>query len=107
MATAFVIHPGDNVATLLADADGPIALRGSAAEAAITATGPIALGHKIALAAIAAGAPVMKFGVPIGLASQPIARGEWVHLHNLGSRFDERSGGFDPVTGAAQDTRYA
>jgi galactarate dehydratase len=36
-------------------------------------------GHKVALTAIAAGAPVLRYGIAIGHATQPIAAGTWVH----------------------------
>ncbi|MGC4030381.1 MAG: SAF domain-containing protein [Tepidisphaeraceae bacterium] len=55
---------------------------------------------------LAAGDPVIKFGVPIGRASRPIRRGEWVHLHNCDSNFDARSGTLDLHTGALTDTKY-
>jgi hypothetical protein len=107
MADAFQIHAADNVATLLSDAEpGPVALRGAASLASVTASEPVALGHKIAVHPIAAGEKVIKFGVPVGIAAAAIAEGAWVHLHNCTSRFDERSGDFDPVTGEARDTRY-
>jgi len=103
MTTAFRIHPDDNVATLLGDGEGAATLVGGG-EIALNA--PIAMGHKVALADIAAGQPVVKFGIPIGHASAAIRAGDWVHLHNCTSRFDERSGGFDVVTGAAKDMAY-
>jgi len=105
MATAFRIHPGDNVATLLGDGEGRVELRGEGA-GTLALREPIAHGHKVALADIAEGAEVVKFGVPIGTASRSIRAGDWVHLHNIASRFDERSGGFDLVTGAAKDMSY-
>jgi galactarate dehydratase len=40
-------------------------------------------GHKMASNPIAAGAPVVKYGQIIGFASQDIAAGDHVHLHNL------------------------
>lgn len=40
-------------------------------------------GHKIALRPIASGAELRKFGQVIGVATQPIAAGDHVHLHNL------------------------
>jgi altronate hydrolase len=43
----------------------------------------IPVGHKIALTKIAEGEPVRKYGQIIGFASQPIAAGEHVHVHNL------------------------
>ena len=43
----------------------------------------IPAGHKIALDAIASGQSVIKYGWPIGIATQSIARGEHIHAHNL------------------------
>jgi altronate dehydratase len=42
-------------------------------------------GHKIALRTIAVGEAVRKHGAAIGIASQPIAQGDYVHVHNLES----------------------
>lgn len=55
----------------------------NAAGETLTALADIPLGHKIALQDMAAGELVYKYGVPIGCASQAIAKGEWVHTHNL------------------------
>ncbi|MFY9256031.1 MAG: altronate dehydratase family protein [Fuerstiella sp.] len=44
---------------------------------------PIPAGHKVAIRQIAEGDPIIKFGQPIGYASQNIAAGEWVHVHNV------------------------
>jgi hypothetical protein len=52
----------------------------------IKALEPIALCHKIALVDLQPGDPVFKYGECIGEASAPIARGAWVHIHNLRSR---------------------
>jgi altronate hydrolase len=46
----------------------------------------VAPGHKIAIADIEAAAPVTKYGHPIGQATALIARGAWVHSHNLRTR---------------------
>ncbi|MDR3435913.1 UxaA family hydrolase [Telmatospirillum sp.] len=104
----FKINPADNVATLLADADiGPVEVRGGGERTtSITLSSPIELGHKVALTNIAGGEAVIKFGVPIGTASQPISPGQWVHLHNCRSNFDARSGSLDLHTGATTDTKY-
>ena len=59
------LHELDNVAVLLSARDG------------------IPAGHKIALTEIAAGEKVVKYGNPIGVATQDIHKGEWVHSHNL------------------------
>ncbi|MGF7149816.1 hypothetical protein FHS96_003473 [Sphingomonas zeicaulis] len=107
MTIAFRIHAADNVATMLDDAAAgdTVGLRGEACDT-VTALEAVAHGHKIALFAIAPGEPVVKFGIPIGRAAAAIAAGNWVHLHNCESSFDERSGGFDMVTGAAKDMAY-
>jgi galactarate dehydratase len=39
----------------------------------------IPAGHKVALTAIGEGEPVLRYGIPIGYASKPIAAGSWVH----------------------------
>jgi len=38
--------------------------------------------HKIALEPIAVGRPVVRYGEPIVVATDDIAVGQWVHLHN-------------------------
>lgn len=47
----------------------------------------IARAHKIARTAIATGEAVLKYAAPIGKATQPIAAGEHVHIHNLVSNY--------------------
>ena len=104
---AFQINAEDNVATLLVSAQpGPVTVRGSAGERQIVAREPIEHGHKIALGAIDKGANIVKFGVVIGAATCAICEGDWVHLHNCGSRLDERSNAFDVHTGVPEDVRY-
>lgn len=108
-ARAFQIHVADNVATLLDDAaPGPVELLGAVGSPLpLVAREAIARGHKIALTEIETGAAVVKFGVRIGHATQPIARGAWVHLHNLASDVDTRSGTLDLHSGAPTDTSSA
>ena len=86
--------------------EGAVELVG-AAHGEIHASENISRGHKIALRGIAANEAVMKFGVRIGHATQPIQRGAWVHLHNLASDLDERSGTLDLHSGAPTDTASA
>lgn len=43
----------------------------------------LATGHKIALCDIPSGADVIKYGYPIGKATENIAKGEDVHSHNM------------------------
>jgi altronate dehydratase small subunit len=106
MPHCFQIQPQDNVATLLDDANGTVRVLGAQPQE-IQLLEKIALGHKVALRDIAAGEAVIKFGVRIGHASQTIQRGAWVHLHNLASDLDERSGTLDLHSGAPTDTASA
>jgi altronate dehydratase small subunit len=102
----FQIQPQDNVATMIGDADAsPVELIG-VAQGEVIAMERISSGHKIALRDIAKDDAIVKFGVRIGHATQPIPRGAWVHLHNLASDIDERSGTLDLHSGAPTDTRY-
>jgi hypothetical protein len=106
MARCFKINPADNVATMLDDAtDGQVHVLGQSG-LTVTLQEPVKLGHKIAICDIPAGQNVVKFGVAIGHASKDIRAGQWVHLHNLTSDFDERSQTLDLHTGAATDTKY-
>ena len=107
MPRAFQVQAEDNVATLMDDAAaGPVDILG-ASKSTVMASEKIARGHKIALKDIAANEAVIKFGVRIGHATQPIPRGAWVHLHNLASDLDERSGTLDLHSGAPTDTSSA
>ena len=47
----------------------------------------LAVGHKLAARPIASGETVLKYGFPIGVATQAIAPGEHVHTHNLASSY--------------------
>lgn len=79
---AILLRPGDDVAV----AKEPLAagtklnFQGTCLEL----TAAIPPGHKIALRPVPPDGPVRKYGQIIGFATQPIAPGEWVHLHNLG-----------------------
>jgi altronate dehydratase small subunit len=88
---ALRIDRNDNVAVALVDlcAGEEIQISGEVG-ASLTALAPIPFGHKVALADIAKGSPVLKYGVPVALASAPIRRGEWVHVHNVESYFVAR-----------------
>ncbi|WP_203310871.1 MULTISPECIES: UxaA family hydrolase [Sphingomonas] len=86
MTRALRVAPEDTVATMLDD--------GAAGEIVSVDGGSIALaedvgrGHKVALVPIAANAAVLKYGSPIGRATQPIAAGRHVHSHNLATLLD-------------------
>jgi hypothetical protein len=104
----FRVQAADNVATLLDDTSAGAAMRvlNAGGDVTVTAVEPITAAHKVALVDLPAGAAVVKFGVTIGHATRAIGRGEWVHLHNCASRFDERSQTLDVHSGAVTDTRY-
>jgi hypothetical protein len=108
-AECFQIHATDNVATLLQDTDAglEVQVRGESAPFFIRAIDAIKAGHKIALRPLTVGTPIVKYGFAIGEATQPIARGEWIHLHNCRSLYDTRSSDLDVNTGSRKETRYA
>lgn len=106
LVRGFVLHWDDNVATLLdAAVPGVVTLLGEATDTVQVAES-VAADHKIAIAAIPAGEPVIKNGVTIGVASRSIEAGQWVHLHNCRSVYDERSQTLDLHSGAAGDVSY-
>ncbi len=78
------IHPADNVAVALTPLAAGRELEVDGRR--LTLLQEIAAGHKFALTQLAVGAPVIKYGMPIGEASAPIAPGAWVHTHNLRTR---------------------
>jgi altronate hydrolase len=78
------VHPTDDVAV----ATHPLAA-GTTVEvegARVTLAEDVPAGHKIALRDLAQGEPVVKYGMPIGAATAPIAAGAWIHSHNLATR---------------------
>lgn len=107
MKKGFRIDESDNVATLLDDASAEhIQIIGATMHNPTYCREPVNYGHKIAVCEIAANADVVKYGVVIGTAIQAIRVGEWVHLHNCRSQFDERSGTLGLHTGSSQDVKY-
>lgn len=47
----------------------------------------IGMGHKLAAVPMSAGEKIIKYGAPIGSATQTIGVGEHVHLHNVKSDY--------------------
>ncbi len=83
---AIRLSPLDNVATVLRPVAAGENLRlGDPSAGEVTARDAVPLCHKIALAPIAPGEAVLKYGHPIGEASEPIAVGRHVHVHNMRS----------------------
>ena len=79
------IHPADNVAVAL----HPVA-KGEHFQN-VSVLEDIPQGHKLALRDIAQGEDIMKYGFPIGHATQEIAAGQWVHVHNVRTNLSEES----------------
>jgi altronate hydrolase len=73
------IHPRDNVVIARAQLLGGTLLPGEG----VTVAGLVPPGHKVATRPIAAGEPVRRYDQVIGHATQPIAPGQHVHVHNL------------------------
>ncbi|HEY3378920.1 MAG TPA: altronate dehydratase family protein [Armatimonadota bacterium] len=81
------IHPLDNVAVALQDLlPGETVAMG---DVNVVLRDAVRKGHKLALRAIDAGAPVVKYGAPIGHATQAIPAGSHVHVHNLATNLGE------------------
>jgi altronate hydrolase len=78
-----VISDSDNVATALEALEVGREIEGGGGS--IVVRDPIPRGHKLAIRAIAAGDEVVKYGSPIGIASQEIPAGAHVHTHNVSS----------------------
>ena len=67
-------------------------------------------GHKVATGAVAAGEPVRRYSQIIGFATQPIAPGQHVHVHNLEVRDFARDyafgEGYRPTAPAAEPATF-
>ena len=71
------ITDADNVAVALCPLTKGMVLAG------VTLNEDIPAGHKFALDEIAVGADIIKYGAPIGCATEDISVGAWVHTHNV------------------------
>ena len=81
MQDVIKINQEDNVAVALR----PIA-KGDTLEIggiSVTTLEEIPQGHKVALAPVEEDGEVVKYGFRIGFAKEAIAKGQWVHVHNL------------------------
>src|SRR5882762_9254902 len=89
---AILLRPEDNVAVAARrlPKGTPVGLNGRSVEAQEA----IQQGHKVALERIHKGEPIRKYGQVIGFASEDIAPGGWVHLHNVAVEKFERDYAF-------------
>ena len=100
-ALVLQIHRLDNVGVALCP------LQKGQQTGEVTALDAVPSGHKIALQAIRVGEAVVKYGYPIGVATQEILPGQHVHSHNMASamrgKLEERA--FNPATAPTQTAR--
>ena len=87
MDTTVVMKANDNVATCLKDltAGETAEMTIDGKRTSVVLRDAIPFGHKFALVDIARGDEVLKYAEIIGVACQPIAAGEHVHVHNVES----------------------
>lgn len=82
-----LLHPADN--TLVARANVPAGTEVQTETGTMRLTRAIPMAHKIARRPIAAGDAVLKYGMPIGVATVDIAAGAHVHVHNIRSAYTQ------------------
>jgi galactarate dehydratase len=70
------VDPRDNVAIIVNEGGLPA---GTRVNDGVVLAEAIPEAHKVALCAIAEGEPIIRYGVVIGFAAEPIASGSWVH----------------------------
>lgn len=75
----------DNI--LVARANAPEGLTITLESGATTLSRAIPMAHKIARSSIAEGDTILKYGMPIGIATAAIAAGAHVHIHNIRSAY--------------------
>jgi predicted RecA/RadA family phage recombinase len=80
-----VLSPGDNVA--IAKTDLPQGTRLEVMGREVTLKAKILTGHKFAFKPVAKGEKLVKYGAPIGVATQDISPGEYMHIHNVASDY--------------------
>lgn len=87
MQKTITIDPRDNVAVALSDLSEGETLQ--LEQLSVTLMQPVARGHKFALQPIEQGALVIKYGLPIGHATQPVAAGEVIHSQNARTNLND------------------
>jgi altronate dehydratase small subunit len=89
MAKAIQIDDKDNVATVTSEVSKGERVDVLSPEGSILmrpeALADVPFGHKIALKPLTRGEEISKYGEVIGVASESIEIGEWLHTHNVES----------------------
>jgi len=85
VSALLLLHPDDNslVARRSLEAGEEVVIDGET----IRMPQAVALGHKVARRALQPGTAILKYGAPIGSTTQPVTKGEHLHLHNLKSDY--------------------
>ncbi len=79
-ADYILVYENDNVVVALKDLSAGDTIIVQGQEISLKTDAPF--GHKVAVKPIPPGDHVIKYGYPIGHATEPIEVGEWVHTHN-------------------------
>lgn len=85
----FLVHnPGDHVGVAIVDIEKGeeiygVILSDDSTTTTIVSRSNVPLGHKIALSDLTTGSKVIEYSVPVGVVTQNISIGEYVHTHNL------------------------
>jgi hypothetical protein len=82
-----IMNQDDNCATALEDI--PMNIEIKFREDFIRINQKISIGHKFALFDIKKGDLIKKYGEIIGIATEDIKIGDWIHIHNLKSHYLE------------------
>jgi len=82
------MNPKDNCAILLEEIPQNEIIEISKNQM-IKANQVIPYGHKIALNNIKKGEVIVKYGEIIGIATEDIMKGDWIHVHNVKSAYLE------------------
>jgi altronate dehydratase small subunit len=80
-----ILSQVDNVA--IAKSDLPANTAMEVMGARVTLKEKVLTGHKFAFKRVAKGEKIIKYGAPIGVATQDIAPGDAMHLHNIASDY--------------------
>ena len=87
MNNLLMMSAKDNVAVCLADGKTgetvTLTAKDGSKSGSLSLIEDIPFAHKVALVDIAPGEHIIKYGEIIGIATQSIKTGKWVHVHNM------------------------
>lgn len=80
-----LLHDADNVLVAVGKV-GPGQVQASDGNTVVL-NSEVTLGHKVARRDISSGESILKYGMPIGVATKNIEQGTHVHIQNVASRY--------------------